>query len=143
MDTQEYRCPLCQSLLPREKWIRITGQWEENKKILEASKKQIETARKNLEVEKKKYALLEKRHMLDMKKAAKLGEQAGIAKGKNIEKKEREKMTKMLEKQAKDLTDSHKTIEKLREQIKKGTTPQKEGFEYEKQVQVILSDAYP
>lgn len=140
---QEYRCPLCQSLLPREKWIKITGQWEENKKILEASRKQIEEAKKNLEIEKKKFAILEKRHMLDMKKAARIGEQAGIVKGKIIEKKEREKMTKMLEKQAKDLSDSHKTIEKLREQIKKGTTPQKEGFDYEKQVQGILSEAYP
>lgn len=142
MDIQEYRCPLCQSLLPREKWIKITGQWEENKKILEISKKQIEAAKKNLEAEKKKLSLLEKRRMIDMKKATRLGEQAGISKGKNIEKKEREKMTKMMEKQTKDISASHEKIKQLQEQLKKGITPQTAGFDYEKEVQKMLSETF-
>lgn len=32
MNDRIYKCPLCESILEKEKWIRITAQWEDVEK---------------------------------------------------------------------------------------------------------------
>lgn len=52
-------------------------------------------------------------------------------------------MTKMLQNQTKALQANNKKIQELEKQLKEGKTPQTAGFEYEKEVQKMLSDAFP
>jgi len=82
--TQVFRCPLCESLLTREKWIKITGQWDERQKLLEERKKEIENHKKTiLQAEK------------DKKLIAKKAELLGLEKGVKKERAERIKMSKI------------------------------------------------
>ena len=134
--TQVFRCPLCESLLTREKWIKITGQWDERQKLLDETKKEIEKEKKNR-------ILLEKKYQSDIKKATKLAEAAGLEKGVKKEKSEREKMSKLLQNQAKSIIQSNKRIQELEKQLKEGKTPQTAGFDYEKEVAKILSENFP
>ncbi len=140
MDNHQYLCPLCSSILTREKWITITGQWEENRKLIEANKKELEKA-------KKEKAELLKRAEIDKRKAAreaaKAAEAKGIAIGIKKEKNQTERMSKMIQKQTRDLQSSNKKIQELEKQLKEGKTPQISGFDYEKEVQKLLSDSFP
>jgi len=138
--TREYRCPLCESLLSREKWVKITGQWEESKKLIEESKKQAEKFKKR-EIELLKRTEIEKRKAA--REAAKLAEAQGIAKGIKKEKSERERMSKLIQNQTKALQSSNEKIKQLEKQLKEGKTPQTEGFDYERQVLKILAEAFP
>jgi len=135
MDGQNYKCPLCGSILARDKWVKITGQWDqfekergENKKLLERYKRE--------KVE------LEKRHKFEITKATKLGEGVGLEKGIKKEKSERERMSKMLQNQAKAIIASNKKIQELEKQLKEGKTPQIAGFDYEKEVKKMLTDIF-
>lgn len=136
MDNQEYKCPLCESLLTKEKWIKITGQWEDRQKFISSAKKEIEKYKKQGDELKKKYEN-------DLKKATKLAEESGITKGIKKEKSERERMSKMIQVQTKALQANSKKIQELEKQLKEGKTPQIAGFDYEKEVQKMLREAFP
>lgn len=135
-NTQNFNCPLCGSLLVRDKWIKITGQWSEYEKERDENKKLLEKYKKEKEEQ-------EKKHKLDLAKAAKLAEASGIEKGIKKEKGERERMSKMLQNQAKAIIASNKKIQELEKQLKEGKTPQTAGFDYEKEVIKILSENFP
>jgi len=139
MDKQ-YLCPLCTSILTREKWVKITGQWEENRKLIEANKKALEKAKKE-KIEYLKRAEIDKRKAA--REAARQAEAKGIAKGVSKEKSERVRMTKMWDKTRKERDLANKKVAELEKQVKEGKTPQTSGFDYEKEVQKLLSDAFP
>jgi len=136
MINQDFKCPLCGSILARDKWIKITGQWSEFEKEREETKKLLEKYKKEREEQ-------EKKHKLDLKKAAKLAEAVGIEKGIKKEKGERERMSKMLQNQARAIIASNKKIQELEKQLKEGKTPQTTGFDYEKEVKRLLSESFP
>ncbi|OGD93647.1 hypothetical protein A2697_01520 [Candidatus Curtissbacteria bacterium RIFCSPHIGHO2_01_FULL_41_44] len=136
MGDQIYKCPLCGSILVRDHWVKITGQWE-------AEQKRAEDIKKKLEQFKKEKLLLEKKHQLDLKKAQKAAEIIGIQKGVKKEKSERERMSKLLQNQAKTMIESNKRILELEKQLKEGKTPQTAGFDYEKEVAKMLSENFP
>ena len=136
MGDQNYKCPLCGSILVRDHWVKITGQWE-------AEQKRAEDIKKQLEQFKKEKLLLEKKHQLDLKKAQKAAEIIGIQKGVKKEKSERERMSKLLQNQAKTIIESNKRIQELEKQLKEGKTPQTAGFDYEKEVAKMLSENFP
>jgi len=135
-NTQNFNCPLCGSLLVRNKWIKITGQWSQYEKERDENKKLLEKYKKEKEEQ-------EKKHKLDLVKAAKLAEATGVEKGIKKEKGERERMSKMLQNQAKAIIASNKKIQELEKQLKEGKTPQTAGFDYEKEVIKILSENFP
>ncbi len=136
MDNQDYKCPLCGSLLTRDRWVKITGRWSEFEKEREENKKLLERY-------KKEKAEREKKYKMELKKAAKLAEATGMAKGIKKEKSERDRMGKMLQNQAKAIIASNKKIQELQKQLKEGKTPQTAGFDYEKEVVRILSENFP
>lgn len=136
MDNQDYKCPLCGSILARDKWVKITGQWDEFEKERNESKKLLEKYKKE-KIE------LEKKHKQDIAKAVKFAVADGIKKGVKKEKSERERMSKMLQNQAKTIIASNKKIQELEKQLKEGKTPQIAGFDYEKEVQKMLSETFP
>ena len=132
----EYKCPLCESMLTREKWIKITGQWVE----IEKEKANI---RKLLEKSKIEKANLEKKHQIEARKMAKQAEEAGMLKGIKKEKNEREKMSKLIQIQTKAMIVSNKRIQELEKQLREGKTPQTAGFDYEKEVARMLTENFP
>jgi len=136
MKNKKYKCPLCKSILVKDKWIKITGQWsnfekerDENKKLLEKIKKEKES--------------IEKKNKQELLKATKFAEAAGITKGIKKEKGERERMSKMLQNNTKFIIASQKRIQELEKQLKDGKTPQIAGFDYEKEVYQMLSETFP
>lgn len=136
---REYRCPLCDSLLNREKWVKITGQWEDNKKQIDENKKLLEKSRKEK-------AAIEKQAAIDKKKAvreaAKKAAVEGMEQGRKKEKNEREKMTKMWAKTRDERDKLNKRVAELEKQVKEGKTPQGIGFDFEKQVLRLLSETF-
>lgn len=136
MDSQNYKCPLCGSILERDRWVKITGKWDE----LEQEKA---NTKRLLEKSKKEKVALEKKHQIERKKIIKQAEMIGIAKGIKKEKNQTERMAKMISKQTKDLTSANQKIQVLEKQLKEGTTPQLAGFDYEKEVQRMLSESFP
>ncbi len=136
MVNQTYKCPLCGSILARDKWVKITGQWDEFEKERNESKKLLKKY-------KKEKVDLEKKHKQDIAKAVKSAQADGIKKGVKKEKSERERMSKMLQKQAKTIIASNKKIQLLEKQLKEGKTPQIAGFDYEKEVHKMLSETFP
>lgn len=136
MDSQNYKCPLCGSILARDKWVKITGQWDEFEKERSENKKLLEKYKKE-KIE------LEKKHKQDIAKAVKSAVADGIKKGVKKEKSERERMSNMLQKQAKTIIASNKKIQELEKQLKEGKTPQIAGFDYEKEVHKMLSETFP
>lgn len=133
---QTYKCPLCGSGLARDAWVKITGHWEELEKERADKEKLLLKYKKEKEE-------LEKKHQLEIKQATKSAESNGIAKGIQKEKSVRERMSKMIIKKTEDLEASNKKIQELQKQLKEGKTPQTAGFDYEKEVQKMLSDTFP
>jgi hypothetical protein len=133
---QTFKCPLCGSVLARDVWVKITGQWDQFEKERTEGKKLLEKYKKEKEE-------LEKKHKIDVAKSAKLAEAAGMEKGIKKEKGERDRMSKMLQNQTKTIIASDKKIQELQKQLKEGKTPQTAGFEYEKEVQKMLSETFP
>lgn len=135
MNNQIFRCPLCESILEKEKWIRITGQWDDIEKEKAKNQKLLD------QVKKEKEDLI-KKNLIEKNKAIKDAEAKGTLKGIQKEKSERERMTKMISKRTEDLTKANKKILELQDQLKKGMTPQTAGFDYEKEVGKILKENF-
>jgi hypothetical protein len=95
---QSYSCPLCRGPLTKERWLEVTGLWQERERLLAESKKRE-------------------------RQAEKLGAE-----------RERRRMTYLqglLKKRDDDLGKLQQQNRDLREQLKRGTTPQMEGLLYE------------
>lgn len=133
---ENFLCPLCKSVLLKEDWIKITGQWEEQQKARLETKKEIAQLKKQNEEQEKKYKQ-------EKKKLEKVALETGFKKGQEKEKKEREKMSKLIENQAVANKKSHERIAQLEKQLKEGRTPQTAGFDYEKEVIALLTKNFP
>ncbi len=66
-----------------------------------------------------------------------------LEKGKEHEKKRTNRLTKMMEGKVKALEESQNTIKELKEQLKKGTTPQVEGLNLEEELVKELRNKFP
>jgi len=136
MDNQQYKCPLCGSILVRDRWVKIVGQWENLEKERARTKKLLKKSKKEREE-------VEKKYKKEMKKTAKEAEAIGVTKGVKKEKSLRERMAKMLTNKTKEMQSANKKILELEKQIKAGITPQVAGFDYEKEVQRMLTETFP
>lgn len=149
--TDVYKCPLCDSILERDRWIKITGLWKERQEVIAASKKQIEKLKaEKLAAEKKQAQLIkkaveenEKKSNQKLKKVTQEALKAGVLLGVKKEKGERERMSKLIQNQTKLIQSSNKKIKELEKQLKEGKTPQTAGFDYEKEVQRLLTESFP
>jgi len=149
--TVSYKCPLCESILEKERWIKITGLWKERQQIIENSSKQIEKLKAiNLAQEKKQAQLIKKaidenkkQYNQLLKKSNQDAMKTGVALGIKKEKSERERMSKLIQNQTKLLQTSQDKIKELEKQLKEGKTPQTAGFDYEKEVYKLLVENFP
>ncbi len=155
---EQFKCPVCNSPLSKSKYYEVIGAEEERKKLEANLKKQLDEAEKNkkklakekIELKKKfekqqqealkKFKLeFEKKQKKELSRAQK----EFLAKGKEQEKKRAEKLIKSSEEKAKKIEGLNKTIKELREQIKKGTTPQVEGLNMEEELVKELRVKFP
>lgn len=136
MVNQIFRCPLCESVLEKDKWIKITGQWDDIEKEKIKTQKLLDQVKKDRED-------LIKKNLIEKNKAIKEAEAKGTLKGIQKEKSERERMIKMIAKQAKDQAAAQKKIQELEKQLRERKTPQIAGFDYEKEVEKMLKENFP
>lgn len=136
---KKFRCPLCDSILTKTRYLEIIGVWEERAKLEQTLKEQLRDLRKE-----RQRLVLEKNKMKttmqkEMKKAVKEAKEKGIQK----EKARADRLSKMIQRKTQDIQSLNKKIKELQEQLKKGTTPQVEGLNLEAELVKELKKAFP
>ena len=140
------KCPLCGSLLTKQKYNQVTGIWKDakreakrNKQDLEKQKKMLAGERKKVSAEKKKYVEAMKKKNIEMRAFKEKIRKDNASKIK-LEKE------KALKKQGQQLKKAQDTNRKLKEQLKNAKEGRSEidrGFEYEKKLTAELKKEYP
>lgn len=165
-------CPLCGAMLLYDKWLKVIGVYEEQQKHskqLELELNKAKEQEKKLKEEHKKIKLqgkklqeqyrsekaklkresqqdlenfkkkLERQKQIELKKVAHKAQLEGIEK----QKARTEKVAQMAEKARKDRDKAQERVKQLEEMIKKGTTPQIEGFNFEHELANQLKQRFP
>jgi len=130
-----FKCPLCDSVLTREKYLQIVGVWEERKKLeilLKGEMRKLQEDRARLNAEKK-----------EMRGAVKRAAKEAAAKATEKERKRADKMSLLIQGKAQEIQILTHKVKELQEQLKKGTTPQVEGLNYERELVKDLKSNFP
>src|SRR5258706_15087581 len=139
MANKKFTCPLCDSILTENKYLKIVGVWEEQAK----AKKAIEEKLKDAERQKKDIIQQQKETLKKMQQQSKLAIKDGIEKGKEKEKKRANRLSLMVQKQTADLQNANSQIKALQKHLKDGTTPQDAGRDFEKELIKQLQKEFP
>src|SRR3989338_4130700 len=152
MEENKFKCPLCKSPLSESKWLEIAGVWDAKKKFEEELKKrfesQFEKQKANLirkaqeeakKLSNKKRIDAERKFKNDLREAQK----EFLEKGKEHEKKRTERLTESLKLKTEDWKRAMDQIKELKDQLKKGTTPQMEGLDLEAELVKELKQKFP
>lgn len=129
----------------KEMQVKLAKEKDEIKKKFENlfEKQKIELIKKAQEEAKK----LSNKEKLEAEKKFKQelikSQKEFLEKGKEHEKKRADKLSKMLEGNMEKLQSANKTINELKDQLKKGTTPQMEGLNYEEELVKELKLKFP
>lgn len=124
-----------------EEKAKIQKQFEKQREeILKNAKLEAEKlAKKNIDKINKEKIALERKQKQDLVKVKK----EALEEGKKHEKKRTDKLLEMSEKKTRQIDEMNKTIKELREQVKKGTTPQLEGLNLEGELVKLLREKFP
>ncbi len=123
-----YRCPFCQSTLPKDKYERVMHIQEEKEKARREAEKQLRQARET-------QASL-KAQLKESKRKQKEARAEGAKAGARVEKQRQERLTVGLR--------SKLELAKARiKQLERGTTPQTEGLEFEDVLYKRLQKEFP
>lgn len=165
-------CPLCGTMLLYDKWLKVMGVYEEQRryrkqleleltKAKEQEKKFKKAYQKFRQKEKeirRQYLLekakikqkfqieqeslvkkLERQKQRELKQALRKGLIAGMEK----QKLRMEKVNQMAERIRKERDKAMERVKQLEEMLKKGTTPQIEGFDFEHELESQLKQKFP
>jgi hypothetical protein len=138
-DAKKFRCPLCGSFLTQTRYYEIIGVWEERQKLEKTLKEKLE----NLQNERQKLLREKKDIKISMQKKMKKAIKEALEKGKMKEKSRAERLSKMIQAKTQDIQKLNKKIKELQEQLKRGTTPQVEGFNFEEELVKELKKEFP
>ncbi len=128
--TKKLRCPLCRSPLTQTRYYEIIGLWEERARLEKSLKDKL----KDLREERKKFIEEKKSIKAQMKKEKKKAVKEAEEKGKKKEKARADRLAKSLQGLIERDQEQRKQIRELRDQLKKGTTPQVEGLNLEEEL---------
>jgi len=117
-------CPLCGTALTREKYLQIVGVWDDRKRLETTLKKEIE------KIKNEKIRLNDERREMRREKA--LAVKAAAANATAKERRRADRMSTTIQAKALKIQILTRTVKELQEQLKKGTTPQVEGLNYER-----------
>lgn len=133
------RCPLCGSAISRKVYDRVTGLWDERRKLeagLKARLAEAAAAKKDLLAERK-------RLRRELTKEFRQRVKEATEKGRMKERRRADQLAKAIERKTEQIEELSTTVRELREQLKKGTTPQLEGLNLEEEVEHELADRFP
>jgi hypothetical protein len=165
-------CPLCGTMLLYDKWLKVVGVYEEQQKYrkqLEVELTKAKEQEKKLKEEYQKIRQKEKeirhryaleklklkqkfqieqenfRKKLERQKQTELGQalRKGLIAGIEKQKSRMEKVIQMAEKARKERDKAMERVKQLEEMLKKGTTPQIEGFDFEHELANQLKQKFP
>jgi hypothetical protein len=128
-------CPLCGSVLTPEKYLQIVGVWEERKRLetsLKGEMRRLQDERARLREENKKMRR-------EMKQAAKDAAAKATAK----ERKRADRLSAMIQGKSQQIQFLSRKVKELQEQLKRGTTPQVEGLNFERELVSDLQKSFP
>ena len=128
-------CPLCGSNLTTEKYLQIVGVWEERKKLESSLKSEM----RRLEVERVRLRDENKKIRREMKQAAR----EAAAKATVKERKRADRLSAMIQGKSEQIQFLSQKVKQLQEQLKRGTTPQVEGLNFERELVSDLQKSFP
>jgi hypothetical protein len=132
---KHFICPLCESSIGRDKYLEIVGVWEERKKLEASLNKEM------VKIREERLRLNEDRRT--MKREIKLAANEAATKATKKEKKRADRLSTMIQGKAEQIQFLSETVKELREQLKRGTTPQIEGFNFERALVKDLRKHFP
>jgi hypothetical protein len=132
---KRFTCPLCKSALTREKYLEIVGVWEERKRLETSLKREMQTIRDE------RARLREDR--IRMKREMKLATREAAAKATEKERKRADRLAAMIQGKTQQIQFLTRKVKELQEQLKRGTTPQVEGFNFERELVKDLKKEFP
>ena len=156
-----YKCPLCGSTISEEKYLKVLGAWQEKAKVEKEYKDKLKDAEKERqallsqakaiksELNKEKKRLVEERirYKKDIEKEynkkAKDLEKTALQRGKQLEKQRADTLAKQLDLKMETINLMNSKIKELKERLKRGTTSQVEGLDFEKLVVKELTERFP
>jgi hypothetical protein len=133
--SKTYTCPLCDSALTRERYLQIVGVWDERKRLessLKGELRKLQDERTRLRDENKKIRR-------EMKQAAR----DAATKATEKERKRADKMSLLIQGKTQQIQLLSRKVKELQEQLKRGTTPQVEGLNYEHELVKDLKKNFP
>ena len=122
-----FRCPLCGSALARKRYYEIIGVWEERQKLENSLKQELSRLRQ----ERARLREENKRVRTEMRAAMAKAVKHAAEKAKETEKRRAERLSTMIQGKTQQIQLLTRKVKDLQEQLKRGTTPQLEGLNYE------------
>jgi len=104
-----FRCPLCNSVISKRIFGRVTGILKERKRLEQSLRREAKLA---------------------------------VERGKAAERKRAERLSDMVQSKSRKIQALVKTVEELRNQLRRGTTPQVEGLNLEEELSKELRDRF-
>lgn len=132
---KKFVCPLCDSALTREKYLEIVGVWEERKRLETSLKREMQTIKEERE------RLRQDRKTL--KREMKLAVREAASKATAKERKRADRLSAMIQGKSQQIQILTRKVKDLQEQLKRGTTPQVEGLNYERELVNDLKKNFP
>lgn len=139
LKAKKYACPLCGSLLTQIKYFEIVGILDEKAK----AEKEIKNQLKEAERQKGEIIQKQKKMMKQMEQQKKSAIKEGIEKGKQHEKSRADNLAKRANAYLEQNKNLNKKIKELQEHLKKGTTPQGAGRDFEIELVQQLKKEFP
>ena len=130
-----FPCPLCESPLTRERYLQIVGVWEERKRLESSLKGEM----RKLQEEKARLHAEKKEMRREMKRAAR----EAAAKATEKERKRADRLSAMIQGKSQQIQFLTRKVKELQEQLKRGTTPQVEGLNFERELVKDLKKHFP
>lgn len=130
-----YTCPLCDSVLTRDRYLQIVGVWEERKRLessLKGEMRKLQDEKARLYAEKK-----------EMRRAMKRAAREAAAKATEKERKRADRLSAMIQGKSQQIQFLSHKVKELQEQLKRGTTPQVEGLNFERELVSDLQKNFP
>lgn len=127
-----YVCPVCGTLLSKDRYEKALGIWEERRKQLDELERELSERRRSFVEEQKAWRSEQRRKI-----------QEAIQQGKQKEKRRADRLAKQLDGALRAIREKEEQISDLKEQLKRGTTPQIEGLLDEAKFASLLKEAFP
>lgn len=137
--SRRFRCPLCGSLLGKTRYYEIIGVWEERKRFEMALQEEL----RNLRKERQKLVQEKNQIRAEMERQMRKAVKEALERGKAKEKARADRLSRMIQAKTQDIQNLNRKIKELQEQLKKGTTPQTEGLNFEEHLFKELGKEFP